>query len=429
MKNGKPTVLLILFLLTILLSPARAQSSVISDDVLIKQAALNYIEGYYSGDVERIEKAIHPDFNKASPRDLPNTGRTLLAYTTYSALMENARAKIGALDDTARHIQVKILNVDNDVSNVKVTSANYTEYLQLVKLDGQWKILNILFTTGTNGPSRIKDFNTENEKPAIQKTALQYLNGLGGSDAAHLELSISPDFNKVTLVPVPTTGKVSLRKVHYEAAMQTALSGIGKQDEIYRDYHVSIIDLTDGLAVAKCELATTYEYVQMFKSNGSWKVLNSINKVNSTIPPIRFMTVTAGDRMPDFTLPVYGGGEFTLSKNQGKSIMLVFPRGWIGNQWCPYCPYQYLELEHMQKTADIEKKYGVKILFVMPYSSDRVKDWLEKFPAAMQTVENIKNPTQQPAKGSIQEYYVNWARNSFPLQFEVRENDSHNVIP
>ncbi|MDP4117303.1 MAG: redoxin family protein, partial [Bacteroidota bacterium] len=103
--------------------------------------------------------------------------------------------------------------------------------------------------------------------------------------------------------------------------------------------------------------------------------------------------------------------------------------GWIGNQWCPYCPYQYLELEHMQKTADIEKKYGVKILFVMPYSSDRVKDWLEKFPAAMQTVENIKNPPQQPAKGSIQEYYVNWARNSFPLQFEVRENDSHNVIP
>jgi peroxiredoxin len=431
MKNGKSTVLIILFLLTILLPAARAQSSpnVINDDILVKQVALDYIDGIYSGDVQRVEKALHHDLNKVSPRDIPNTGRTVLAYITYSSLLENVRSKIGMLDDTARHVQVNILNIDNDAANVKITSANFTEYLQLVKQEGDWKILNILFTAGSSGPPRIKGFNAENEKPAIQKAALEYLAGLAGSDAAHLEASICPDFNKTTLITVSAAGKIALRKTHYETILQNALAGIGKQDEIYRSYKVSIIDMADGLAVVKCDLTTTYEYVQMFKTNGSWKVINSISKTSANLPPVQYMAVTAGDPMPDFTLPIYGGGDFTLSKNKGKNVMLIFPRGWIGNQWCPYCPYQYLELENMQKTSNIEKKYNVKIMFVMPYSSERVKDWMEKFPAAMQTVQNIKNPQQQPAKGSIQEYYVNWARSSFPLQFETGENDKHNTIP
>lgn len=431
MKNGKSTVLIILFLLTILLPAARAQSSqyVINDDILVKQAARDYIDGIYSGDYERVGKALHPDLNKVTPRDIYNTGRTVLAYITYSTLLENVRLKIGILDDTARHVQVNILNIDNDAANVKVTSANFTEYLQLVKQEGDWKILNVLFTAGSNGPPRLKDFDAIREKPAIQKAALEYLSGMAGSDAAHLEASICPDFNKTTLITIPATGKINLRKTHYETALQNALAGIGKQDEIYRNFNISVMDVSDGLAVVRCDLTTTYEYVQMFKTNGSWKVINSINKPNANLPPVQYMTVTAGDPMPDFTLPVYGGGDFSLSNNKGKNIMLIFPRGWIGTQWCPYCPYQYLELENLQKTSNIEKKYNVKIMFVMPYSRERVKDWLEKFPAAMQTVQNIKNPQQPPAKGSIQEYYVNWARNSFPLQFETKETDVHTVIP
>ena len=54
-------------------------------------------------------------------------------YATYSQLIENTRAKIGLLDDTARHIQVKILNIDNDVANVKIASSKFVDYAQMVK--------------------------------------------------------------------------------------------------------------------------------------------------------------------------------------------------------------------------------------------------------------------------------------------------------
>ncbi len=165
-------LIIILLMIPFTFALAQGNASNPADSAAIRQTALDYIDGYYSGDVGRIEKAVHPDLNKATPRDLPQTGRTTLAYTTYSGLVEFTRAKIGALDDTARHIQVRILSIDNDVSNVKITSANFVDYIQEVKLDGQWKIINVIFTSGTKVPPRLKDFKADDERAAVEKTAL-----------------------------------------------------------------------------------------------------------------------------------------------------------------------------------------------------------------------------------------------------------------
>jgi peroxiredoxin len=400
-----------------------------ADSTAIRQTALDYIDGYYSGDVSRIEKAVHPDLNKATPRDLPQTGRTTLAYTTYSGLVEFTRAKFGALDDTARHIQVNILSIDNGVSNVKITSASFIDYIQEVKLDGQWKIINVIFTSGINVPPRIKDFKAGDEWAAVERTALNYLSGISGADAGRLEIAIDPEYNRVTLPPVPQTGKTSIRRQRYESLMESALAGIGKQDEVYRNNRVTILDIADGLAIVKGEMNGINDFIQMYKGNGQWKVFNSIARPNTNMTLAEAMTVTAGEPMPDFTLPVYGGGEFNLSAYKGKNVLLIFPRGWTGNQWCSYCPYQYLELEQLEKKSGIMAKNDLQIAFVMPYSIDKIKDWMEKFPEALQTVEKIKNPQPQQPAGSIQAAYSEWARGNFPIIFDVKKEDQHTVIP
>ena len=413
------------------ISPILSQNSTFHREAseAIKQTALNYIEGFYSGDVTRMEKAIHQDINKATPRDLPRTGRTTLIYSTYSGLIELTRAKAGVLGDTARHIQIQILNIDNDAANVKVTSANFIDYLQVLKLDDQWKIVNVLFTSGTNGPPRIKDFKAEAEHAAIEQTARYYLAGITGADAKHIEMALDPEFSRIALNPITATGKTSLRRQRYDTMIENALASLGKQDEIYRDNRVAILDITDGLAVVRCDMVTTYEFVQMYKSSGEWKILNSISRPNITLTIVQSMTPTVGNPMPDFTLPIYGGGEFKLSKYRGKNILLMFPRGWLGTIWCPYCPYQYLELENLEKSSNIKATNNLEIAFVMPYASERIKDWMEKFSNALQTVENIKNPQPQLAPGSLQSDYAEWARKNFPLKFDVKKDDSHTVIP
>ncbi len=424
-------VIVLFAMLALLCATAVAQRSntQAADSVAIKQAVLDFAEGYYSGDVARMERAISQDINRCTPRDLPQTGRTAPTYSTYSGLIENTRAKVGALDDTARHITVQILDIDNDVANTKLISASFVDYHQLIKLDNQWKIINGLSSPGTSLPPRMKDFKPEDERAAIERTALDYFAGLYATDAKRLELTINPEFSKISLVPLQQTGKTSLRRQRAEAAIENALAHVGKQDEEYRDFSARIIDITDGLAVVRADAMVSYEFLQIYKSGGQWRILNSIAKPRTDFTTAQAMTVIAGDLMPDFTLPIYGGGEYTLSKYRGKNVLLVFPRGWLGTTWCTYCPYQYLELEKRIRESDLKAKYNLEVAFVLPYNTDRVKDWLEKFPEAMTTLENVKNPQPQPPTGSQQADYAAWARKAFPIRFSVKKDDPHTLIP
>jgi alkyl hydroperoxide reductase subunit AhpC len=399
------------------------------DSAAIIQTAMNYIDGYYSGDADRVEKAIHPDFNKAAPRDLPQTGRTMMNYTTWSMLMELTRAKNGALDDTARHITVIILGIENEVSDIKVISANFTDYLQVVKLDGEWKIINVIYTAGINTPPRLKDFDAGKEKPEVEKTAMVYLSGLSAADGGRLAQVIDPEFNRIALLPVAQTGKTMIRRQRYESVLESAFAGVGKQDEVYRNNKVTVIDIFDGLAIVKCEATGFTEYVQMYKGDGQWKLFNSIIRPNNNLTLQQAMTVIAGNPMPDFTLPVYGGGSFNLADYKGKNVMLMFPRGWVGNSWCSYCPYQYLELEQLEKKSGIMAKNNLQVVYVMPYSSEKIKDWMEKFPDALDVVEGIKNPQKPAAAGTIQADYSDWAKTNFPIVFNVKKDDPHVLIP
>jgi peroxiredoxin len=424
-------ILFSFYLISLLVISGKTQtaSSHTDDSLAIRKAVLDYAEGYYSGDAARMERAIHFDLNKATPRDLPATGKTMLVYTTYSSLVENTRAKVGLLSDTARHIKVKVLNVDTDVANAQVMSANFCDYLQLVKFDNQWKIVNVLFTSGTKQAPRIKDFKADNEKAAIEQTALDYLAGISGSDAARIEKSISPEFSKVTIAPLAATGKSSLRRQRAASLIENTFARIGKQDEVYRNNRVSILDIYDGLAVVRCDLTGAYEFIQLYKDGNQWKILNSLSKPGNTLTLQQAMTVIVGDAMPDFTLPAVNGKPFTLSAYKGKNVLLVFPRGWIGAQWCPYCPYQYLELEQLEQTQSIRSKNNLEVAFVLPYSPDRIKDWIEKFPEAVQTIEGTKNPDPAPAPGTVFYDYSNWAKKMFPISFNVKKEDKHELIP
>jgi thiol-disulfide isomerase/thioredoxin len=422
-------VSLALLILLCSLAPAQTANVTSADSAAIRQAVLDFTEGYYSGDVVRVEKALHPDVNKCTPRDLAQTGRTAMGVSTYSGLVENTRAKVGQLADTAWHIQVQIFDIDGEIANVRILSGNFLDFVQVVKIDGQWKIVNSIYSAGSALPPRLPNFNPDQERASIERTGLDYLVGQFGADAKRLELTIDPEFNKVTLNPIAATGKTSLRRQRYDAMIENSLAGLGKQDEVYRDFRASILGIEQGLAVVRVDAVGSYEFLQMYKTGSQWRIVNSYAKAKTNLTITQVMTLTVGLKVPEFKLPIYGGGEFSLSKFRGKNIMLVFPRGWIGTVWCPYCPYQYLELERLVKTDNIKSKYNLEVAFVLPYTSDRIKDWMEKFPEAMNTVEGVKNPNPAPAPGSIQEGYTKWAREAFPIKFDVKKDDPHTSIP
>ncbi len=65
--------------------------------------------------------------------------------------------------------------------------------------------------------------------------------------------------------------------------------------------------------------------------------------------------VAVGDPAPDFTLPMYGGGETTLSALRGKVVLLNF--------WATWCPPCMQELSVVQKEI-IDRFAGEEFVFL-----------------------------------------------------------------
>jgi peroxiredoxin len=106
--------------------------------------------------------------------------------------------------------------------------------------------------------------------------------------------------------------------------------------------------------------------------------------------------VTVGSPMPDFTLPVFQGGEVTLSELRGKNVMIVFLRGLSQpDSWCHICPYQHSELVEYEAETNWQSRANLEILFVLPYGQEMIGEWVDAYPQLLQDIEDGKNPPNQ----------------------------------
>jgi hypothetical protein len=115
------------------------------DVVAIKAAALDYIEGWYEGSVDRMTRAVHPELVKR----IVNTdekGISRIDQMGASRLIYNVRG--GGGTKTPKDKQQKditILDRYENVAAVKVVASDWIDYLQLARIDGRWQIVNVLW--------------------------------------------------------------------------------------------------------------------------------------------------------------------------------------------------------------------------------------------------------------------------------------------
>ena len=124
-------------------SPLAAQTA--ADTAAIKQTALDYIEGWYDGNAERMERAVHPDLAKR----IINTdqrGRNVLGHQSAMTLVLNTR-RGGGKEDTARRTDVRILDVFTNTASVRVDAGRWIDYLHIARWNGRWVIVNVLWET------------------------------------------------------------------------------------------------------------------------------------------------------------------------------------------------------------------------------------------------------------------------------------------
>jgi hypothetical protein len=131
-------------------SPLRAQDR--ADSTGIRQAALDYIEGWYSVDSTRMARALHPELVKRILNS-DRQGRSWIGNQGASQLIRGTANGGGRETPEAnRKTEVRILDIFQKAAVARIDAGPWIDYLQLVKWQGRWVILNVLWENRTPSP-------------------------------------------------------------------------------------------------------------------------------------------------------------------------------------------------------------------------------------------------------------------------------------
>ena len=151
----KPIFILIT-LIIVCVSGAYAQTITDSDadKAAIKQTALDYIEGWYEGSSERMERALHPDLAKRIVRMSPDKKFYRLDQMSAMSLVQGVRSGGGKQTPKEKQLKdVTILDVFGNAASVKIVASDWIDYLHIGKFNGRWVIINVLWELKPNKSS------------------------------------------------------------------------------------------------------------------------------------------------------------------------------------------------------------------------------------------------------------------------------------
>ena len=116
-----------------------------ADSAAIKATALDYIDGWWTGNAERMERALH---NHLAKRIVftDSTGRSRLSDMTALELVQNVRAGGGTrTPKTDQRSDVTILDIFHNAAVVRIDAGTWIDYLQEARYNSRWVIVNVLW--------------------------------------------------------------------------------------------------------------------------------------------------------------------------------------------------------------------------------------------------------------------------------------------
>lgn len=131
----------IAFILTLCLNSINAQEA---DSILVEKAVLNYIENFFENNFEAMNESLHPRLSKRGF----NPDRTIYKDLPPSELKKMMASK-NALPLKAQKNKVTNIKIFHDVAtanlNTGYPNVRWVEFCHLVRIDGEWKIIDVFW--------------------------------------------------------------------------------------------------------------------------------------------------------------------------------------------------------------------------------------------------------------------------------------------
>jgi len=117
------------------------------DSLEIRQVALDYIESQHNVNPSQFERAAHPRMVKRTFWKDKKTGKEYLGETFTDAMIllaETYNLEGDKFPENPKK-EVIILDIYDKIASVKLIADDWIDYMHIVKLNGKWQIVNVLW--------------------------------------------------------------------------------------------------------------------------------------------------------------------------------------------------------------------------------------------------------------------------------------------
>ncbi len=118
------------------------------DEKAVHAAAMDYLDGLYKADTTFIERSIHPELRKRgywfNKKKESYSGASDMTYEQLIKLTKRWN-KDGSRANENSVKEVTVFEVLDKTATAKVTAVWGVDYMHLVKLGDEWKVMNILW--------------------------------------------------------------------------------------------------------------------------------------------------------------------------------------------------------------------------------------------------------------------------------------------
>ena len=116
-----------------------------ADSAAIRTVALDYAEGWYAGDSARMARALHPGLAKRIVRSRPGTEPRLGDMTAEELIHGTAEGGGSRTPAGRRQADVQILDIFQNTASVRLTMADWIDYMHVAQWNGRWVVINVLW--------------------------------------------------------------------------------------------------------------------------------------------------------------------------------------------------------------------------------------------------------------------------------------------
>lgn len=116
-----------------------------ADSAAVRRTALDYIEGWFSGDATRMERALHPELAKRIVRRMPGAADELIETGATELVGQTRRGGGSEIPVEGRRADVTILDIFEGAASVRIDAGIWIDYLHIARWNDEWKIVNVLW--------------------------------------------------------------------------------------------------------------------------------------------------------------------------------------------------------------------------------------------------------------------------------------------